>query len=85
MYTEVMNSATTAHVARIETIVLDGIAHEFIVCDDTKIVGTSMILPDGDVFDFGLINRRPTSEGTTVQGRIRRTGEFAFATFVNVK
>ena len=80
-----MNNAAAAHAAHIVTEIVDGITHEFIVCDDPKIVGTSMVLPDGDILDFGLMNRQPTPGGTMVQGRIRRTKAYAFATFVNVK
>ena len=80
-----MNIATAAHAAHIVTEIVDGIPHEFIVCDDPKIVGTTMILPGEDILDFGIMNRQPTTGGTMVQGRIRRTNEFAFATFVNVE
>ena len=63
-----MNKATITHIARIETVILDGIAHEVLTSNGTTVAeGDRIALPEGAFLTVGTLTRR-AGEGIVVSG-----------------
>ena len=63
-----MNKADIIHIARIETVILDGIAHDVLTSNSTTVAeGDKIALPEGGFLTVGMLIRR-AGEGIVVSG-----------------
>ena len=54
-----MNKADIIHIARIETVILDGIAHDVLTSNSTTVAkGDKIALPGGGILTVEILNRR---------------------------